>query len=606
MRQHRCNLRPCLGQQRGGAVPTLGLCLAAWLSALAGCQFDPLSLARPAGAAARAAPAPATLAPVPVQQFQAYPELATGRFISLADFEDSPAYGPGHRQIEQFYIHPNLPHADRRYVVNITRTGAGAMEVNLPPGSALVYNLSEVSDFSAHTLLSVAIYSREIRDDLKVLLSTDKSGWESLPVLLRAGWNTVTVDLQRLSGRKDFDAHGVRSIRFWFESNVPQVAAAPSATTSPAPPEQAGVRFNLDDILLVDNRRQIEPTPPGVRLLKSGLDYEIHLPGRPGPLHLRQGDDGLWRLGDDQPAVRLLRSTGILPVSPTAVSALGKEKAATGETAVLPTGETPVPGAVVASSATTFAASSAQVGKPVPPGEDLRAFGDRRVGEVELLEANPVRLRIANAWYFPLSGGPWLSLNIRQVRWEHTFYADGRWVTELLINNAGGDDVPGVRLGLGATVWPPGRTPPAPDQLLGLGGGVGRWSWMVGPDAPRRGPIEQAYRRPGRIELRIGQREPCDGDSDGDGFDESQGCWSLRARAGHCRFRLAPDGADLIDPVIRVHGDWTGPVSASCEGLPLRETVRLSDGSVLLVLPGAHAEPRWVEITGPAGLLEGR
>jgi hypothetical protein len=88
------------------------------------------------------------LQPLPVQQKQAYTETATGRFVSLADFEDSPMLGRGFRQVEHFAILPAKAEGLKKFVVNITRTGSGAMEVSLRPGAKLEYRMPHVHDFS--------------------------------------------------------------------------------------------------------------------------------------------------------------------------------------------------------------------------------------------------------------------------------------------------------------------------------------------------------------------------------------------------------------------------------------------------------------------------
>ena len=92
-----------------------------------------------AGCARPAPPAATAVDPVPVYQRKVYPETVTGRFVSLADFEDSPVSGPGFRQMEHFAIEPSSSEARCDFVVNITRTGAGAMQVTLPAKSELVY-----------------------------------------------------------------------------------------------------------------------------------------------------------------------------------------------------------------------------------------------------------------------------------------------------------------------------------------------------------------------------------------------------------------------------------------------------------------------------------
>lgn len=493
-----------------------------------------------AGCGGRSGPTGLDVLPLSVQQRNAYPETVTGRFVSLVDFEDNPLLGEhGYSQVGRFTIDGPRAGAALKFVVNITRTGAGAMEANIPVGAGVVHRLSGIHDFSRYTLLGLAIYSRNIRDDLKVRIRTDRAAWESLPVLLRAGWNNVLIDLHRLKVLKDFDAGAVRSIRLWFP-----------AANSP-------VRINLDDVMLINNRREIGPLPSGMRLVKAGMDYELYLPGRKDPVRIRQGEDGLWRFGLDQAIVQ--------------VSASG------------PVG---------------------RAGAPARPREELSALGRRRVGEVEILEHNAIRLRIANTWYYPSSAGQWASLAVAKIRWEYTFCRDGRCVTDVVVNNAGGGTISAARITAPQEpVWSDGRRDRAVEKDLSAGA-VARFSFLTVPEKPRRRLYQANYVKPGRLEVRMGQIEAADGDVGGDGFDESQGCYHLRAKAGHCRFALSPAGEALADVVIRVVGGWKASVTVNSEGLAVRDLVRLRDGSALFVLPGAWNRPRWVEVSGSVPLLE--
>ena len=477
------------------------------------------------------------MAPLPVQQVRAYPEAAGGRFISLADFEHATLLDrPGHEQVKDFSIVPAGAGGRLAFVVNVTRTGAGALAATLPGGTGLEYRLPKVHDFSKYTLLSLSIHSRGIRDDLKVRIATDRAAWESLPVLLRAGWNTVRIDLQRLKRLPDFEARGVRTIRLWF------------AAAGAGGPD---VRIGLDDILLIDNRRPIGPVPAGMRLDKAGMDYTLRLPGRREPVGIAQSDDGLWRLGADQTILEVM-GAGTLPAP--------AEKAE----------------------------------------EVLDCFSRRRVGEVEVLEHNAIRLRIANVWYFPTSAGQWASLAVPQIRWEYTFYRDGRQVTDVTVNNAGSEEISAVRVTAPAEgAWADGSRGRA-RLAARFSGVVGRWSFLIAGPGRLKKDFEANYLEPAAVRVRIGTVQGDDGDSGGDGFDESQGCYRLRARAGNCRFTLTPPRAGLAEAVVCVAGRWAGPVSASCDGLALRNLVRLPGGAALFVVPGLLTRPADVEVTGPA------
>jgi hypothetical protein len=479
-------------------------------------------------------PPPLYVAPLPVQQAAAYPETVTRRFVSLADFESQPAeqvswFTFGGRPAQA--LTPDRTPAWRKLVVNVTRTGAGAMEVFLPAGMQLVFQVPQIHDFSGYTLLSLALYSETLRDDLRITVTSDASSWRSLPTLIQPGWNTVLIDIRRLAKLPDFDIKGVRTLKLEFAD-----AAGP-------------VRFNIDDIMLLDNRRPIAPLPPGLQMEKNALDYKLSLQGRPEPLEIRQNEDGLWRLGADQPLVQL---------------AAPKE---------------PLPG----------------------PAERLAPMGVRRVGSVEILENNPLRLRIANTWYFPSRAGEWASLAVRRIRWEYTFYSDKRFVTHLELNNSGGSPLGALRIHWPQPVALAGSSLtqeinlPDPPEVM-------RWDYLtVGPDA-RREQMQRNFLHPGKLICTLGAKAAAArGEADRDGFDPSQGCYCLLASQGHCRFTIVPPEGGLVDPVFRVEGDWRQMPTVSCEGLAIRDAVRLADGSVLLVLHGLIAKPTAVEVEGQGG-----
>ena len=89
------------------------------------------------------------------------------------------------------------------------------------------------------------------------------------------------------------------------------------------------------------------------------------------------------------------------------------------------------------------------------------------------------------------------------------------------------------------------------------------------------------------------------GDSDRDGFDESQGCYFVKAtKSGHCRFTIIPPAGKLVAPVFRVAGPWKDKVRVSAVGLGVQNVTVAADGSALFVLPGQIRYPMAVEVTG--------
>ncbi|MCP4375091.1 MAG: hypothetical protein GY794_02755 [bacterium] len=476
------------------------------------------------------APPENTPDPLPVQQARAYAETVTGMFVSLVDFEDAHDGTKGHSQVEQFSITPASKRGQRKFVVNITRTGIGAMEVTLGPGAYLTFASSDMHDFTGYTLFTMALYSEALRDDLQVTLVSEDGSWTSGRTLVTPGWNNVMVDIQRLARIQNFSTTSVREIRITFADAI------------------GDVTFNLDDIMLIDNRRTIKPTPPGFKLLKRGLDYELTIPGRKKPVTLTQSKDGLWRFGYRQGIVRL--SSNNKPITAT--------------------------------------------------GEDLAVMGKRKVGRVEIIEHNKLRIRLVNTWYFPTRGGEWSSLAIRQIRWACTIYADGTWITNLELNNAGGQEIRQVALSLGQpAAWDDGATG-AQRTEPNFTGPVGRWDYMFpSPEIKQQHAFTQ-YLDPGRIEIQMGRTGLyVPGDRDSNHFDESRGCHYLSAnQAGHCRFTYHPGRSGKRNAVFHVSGPWGKTVSVNAAGKPLREIIRLNDGSVLFALPGLVTKPTRIEITG--------
>jgi hypothetical protein len=465
---------------------------------------------------------------LPVQQMRAYDQAATGRFVALADLEDHPGLSAA-EQAGWFSIQPAQAQGQCQRAMNITRTGIGALAVTLPVGSALALDIPDLHDFVPYTLLSLAIHSPVLRDDLRVTLDSARGSWTSPRQLIRPGWNTVLVDLKPARQTRAFDLRRVLRVRLGFDS-----AGGP-------------VSLYLDDVMLIDNRRRLVGGPAGLKVGVYGLDWHIHLPGRDDPLMIRQGQDGLWRLSD-QPVLRL------------------------------------------------------GTGNPSEGGEDIGLMGDRRIGSCELLECNPIRVCLANTWYMPSRAGEWLSLAVRQIRWEYTIYHDGRWVTHLEINNAGGPEIGWLSLRSARPVaWADGEVS-AGRMVNPFLGPIWRCDYASVPGGGGRPSQTSEYLSPGRLAPAEGSRVGfASGDRNRDGFDESQGCYSIAPRTGTARLTFHPGAEGMVDPVLMVRGDWRGPVSVNLAGRAVRQMIRLEDGDLLMILPGRYDQPVPLEIIGRLG-----
>jgi len=463
-----------------------------------------------------------------VEQVKAYEEAATGVFLSLADFEDSPDGRSGQEQLKHFSIIPGSGEAACRFSVNERRTGAGAVEVTIPAGGKLTFTPPETHDFTGYSLLGAAVYSTAFRDELQMTVVTQGASWQSGRMLVKPGWNTVLFDIRRPPPIVGLDLGEVRAVEMAFTD-----AAEP-------------VSFALDDIMLINNLRVVRPSPFGMTLQREGLDYRLAVNRASDEFLLAAGLHGFWQLGRHQAVMQL---------------------AGEGE---------------------NFDRRGVQ----------LALLGSRRIGQAELLECNAVRVRFASTWYFPARSGEWLSAAVRRIEWRYTFYADGRWVTHVELNNAGGRPVESVRIILPSPAAWAGGTISNELLVSDFRGPVGRWSYVCQTQGDTNGLLTDNYLSPGHLIVTLGSDGPAaEGDADKDGFDESEGCYFLRAKAGHCRFTIIPPPGGLFNPAFRVAGEWVGQVSAGSEGLAIRDIAVVNDESVVFVLPGLIEKPTAVEVS---------
>lgn len=462
----------------------------------------------------------------PIDPAAACPETIPGNYLWLADFEETSTRSAA-EQVRHFRVESEAEE-DRIFLVSDrAHTGEGSAKITLSPGGRLVFSRSISPSDVEFTFLSMAVYSEVFRDDLCLTVTLGGKERRFPPSLIEPGWNIVLFDIRflRPSG---------------FEPSVEIKLLVEFSDAAGA------MEIGLDDLMLVDNVRELAGTPEGIRVARNGLDYVLSIRGWDFPMALRQGEDGLWRLSEGRIRLQIF----------------GEED----------------------SLANTE--------------EYLDLLGERKIGQIEILECNPIRIRLANRWYFPSRGGEWRSLSVQKIVWEQTFYGDGRWVTSLEMNNAGEREIRAVRLtSREPTAWSGGSITRELFEDT-FSGPVRRWSALRAAKSPAGDKALRNYLLPGRVEVRLGEEGHfVSSDKNRDHFDESQACYYFRSASRHGRFAWFPPEGGERNPVFRVTGLDEGEVIVTCQGQAVHEVVRLEDASILFQLRGDFELPVEVEIS---------
>ena len=233
------------------------------------------------------------LAELIAEKRAAYPELRSGVFVPLADFEDRNGE-VGQEQLAYFSLVPETLGGTFAFTDQSVGTGKGAMSITLEPAQAMEFELPNLTDISNYSLLSFAMHCPARRDDLQITLISRTGTWVSPRTMVTPGKNLVAIDIARLAGADGFDTGEVLKIQLRFLYAVDPISVT------------------LDDMLLVQNERVIADTPEGITLGKVGLNYTLALPSRP-TLSLRQDAQGLWRIAPGQPTLTVTAPGTPLP-----------------------------------------------------------------------------------------------------------------------------------------------------------------------------------------------------------------------------------------------------------------------------------------------------
>ncbi len=513
-----------------------------------------LSLLCAAGCGGTRGPQISTRRPATPDQLQAaYPDLASGRFVVLGDFNTEDQLGG---------ITPAMRIGHGRGA-----TGGGAAVARVSAGQPVSIEPS-VTDWSGQTLLLCSVRV-DLPQSLAVTVAGDGGAWRR-DADLASGWNLLRFDIGEIGMRVD-------------TGQVRRIDLVPSAATELA----------IDDLLLADDRSELKAESPRITLRTETRGLRVHS-GVAGAFELVfQG--GLlvdWRSWSEVP---LGGSTGVGPW----LVAVGPDWN--------------------------------QQPPPTPGGPDSLA-GRQRVLESGLRTVVQAETPTGRRqWTVYPHGAAFLSIQNPRVR-------DGQRAAFLLSVAGTGsfEALPGPALS-------PGERPlglcllqqegPDPDLLWAPGNPTGgrrltqRFSpgstdllVLMGDDPP--GPLAQAffvsedellperaadlthvYQHPPRPKVTTG-RLVTDraGDLNGDGFNESEGCYELAGRDRRLRMRLAPEAAPLDHPVFRVQGTRGLRCWVYVNGRIVSEIGRDADGELLFVVPGRHAGPLTIEVTAvPVG-----
>lgn len=507
--------------------------------------------------------------PVLRRMQQAYPDLANGRFVSLADFEV-----PG--QVELFRTVGAERGEDREYqpTLSILRsrgeTGAGSLKASLASSNDRLLMDGErsrrfalIRDWRPYALLLMSIHGPR---DGAVLEFSVISGerrpirW-SHTIHVRPGWNLLRLDVDTIGDH--IDLADVRALSWQ------------------TPPTAEPIDFYLDDLILTDNTRHVlaEDADPG-QLYVYTRGRRIHVGvGDRFQLALADGVIAAWRADHDLnlcdvgglgpwpvplPADWATRGASALAYDNPALFADWGALLATSQSIVEAT-----PFRVVIEGRWRFTAPHEQepAAKPTDalPGHTWR-YVIYPTGQVHVwTRSDPP----ASGWAMPRVGFA-LGLDGRHDFREHSpppTDANHRSVPLVLLTRAGPD------LADLLWTWPADQT--FRQQRVFDSADGRRLAVLVG-DIEARDRVETAHllrfwprdldARPEAESIAADFQNPVTlsptagrlltdvpGDLNHDGYNESEGCYELEPADGVLRFEFDPGHHLRFDPVFRVH-----------------------------------------------------
>jgi len=548
------------------------------------------------------------LGPTLARMKRAYADLQAGRFVVLADFNTAP-------QADLFRIvdadGSDQTRVQPQITVQIAReaTGPGGLEARLRPGDRLLFDgvrsehLALVPDWSRYALLLMSIYGPPDGAELRFGIHSDAEAsrqWSRM-LSIEPGWNLIRIDLRDVQDAVDLEH--VRALSW----------AAPGRTRD--------LRLVLDDLILCDNTRYV--------LGRDADEGQLYAYTR--GLRIYVGARGRFELAFSDGVIVEWRARGAQNLVPD--SGLGPW---------------PLP------LSDDWAALDAER-LTIAPQDALRSWGRVQQQRQAIVEASPFRVVIESRWTF--RPATWVEEEAGErasCAWRYVVYPQGR-VLVTLTCRARRRGWPGTVVACAADLrsdprlvpvpaepaYPtqepvsyvllarPGREQPdflwvpaavqaaAQRRVLPVPGSqtlravVGNlepadliqvaqtlWLWPHDLDgAPEATALAGDYQHPARLAVSVGAlRRDAAGDLNGDGFNESEGCYELRLEGNLLRFNFQPGSWMRDRPVFRVADTRQRRCWVYADGRIVRSVGRDADGNLMFLLPQVITEPVDVEV----------
>jgi hypothetical protein len=578
------------------------------------------------------------LPPFLVRMQQTYPELAAGRFVSLAHFE-TPAQAELFRVVNADGETARQPQPEISVVRARNETGSGGLAAFLEaPERALRLDavrsdrLALIRDWSEYALLVFSLYGPPAGQQLRFTIAAGPEQQQRFErvIAVPPGWTTFRFDLAEVGEAIDL-------------ANVQYLA------WEPADPAARNVELYVDDVVLTDNTRYLqgEPEAPDEQLFVYEQGRRIHV-GVAGRFELAFRD-GLIT-GWFGPA-----ATDATPraAAPRAIDFPADRDEATDDTTPAFPRLNLTVGAGLGPHPVPLPDDWTQDPGRLPSYDDpalFRRWGPVVVAEQRLVELSPQRVILQGQWRFGQAGAP-PTPDAPTHLWQHVIYPDGAvYVLQSSDAAAAGWPHPTVgyavvvrgRLGFDFVHTAPNGASAGHAVLLAREGAAADLLWcpadpalvggavwlaslgerrqaaLVGGQsaeplietahllrcwpndlhgAPEAEALALAYQQPAAVTAEFGQVVTTQaGDLDRDGFNEGEGLYELGLRDGRFRGRIDPGvvlrpGLRLRVAETRDHDCWV-----YVDGQRVETVYRDRDGNLIVTLPGVVTRPLGVEI----------